>query len=194
MTDQIQGEVIHPRPPAERIGTGDASAPESSMIDPMWQLVKRLPRYAKLSAALARDVRVPAGSKAMLAAGGAYLLSPIDFVPGFIPVAGQLDDLYVVLLGLRGAIRSSPPEVIDEHFTRIGLPVTIVDDDLAAIRAFVRRGLRWSIHRGGKAVTRLSKEAVAFAQRTRQGRHDRQKRKNVHDQDSRPTRPPSPES
>lgn len=194
MTDQIQSEVVQPAASGPRYGAGDPSEPQASTGDPMWQLVKRLPSYARLSTALARDPRVSATSKAMLAAGGAYLVSPIDLVPGFIPVAGQLDDLYVVLLGLRGAIRSSPPEVIDEHFTRIGLPITIVDDDLAAIRAFVRRGVRWSIREGGKAVTRLSKEAVAFARRARQARHDRQERKSVNDQDPRPARSTSPES
>ncbi len=170
MTNQIQGDVVSP-PPGEPGGAADSRKAGVAAFDPMWQLIKRLPKYARLSAALARDPRLPASSKAMLIVGGAYLVSPIDLVPGFIPVAGQLDDLYVVLLGLRQAMRVSPPDVIEEHFARVGLPKTIVDDDLAAIRAFVRRGLRWSLEHGGKALTRISSQAMALAQRTRHGRN-----------------------
>ncbi len=173
MPHQVPGELA-----SRGLDTGhhDATrphAPTSSALDPMWQLVKRLPAYARLSAGLARDPRIPGSAKAMLVAGGAYLVSPIDLVPGFIPVAGQLDDLYVVLVGLRQAVRTSPPEVIDEHFTRAGLSPSIIDDDLAAIRAFVRRGVAWSIDNGGRALARMTRQAAALAQRTRQGRNAR---------------------
>jgi uncharacterized membrane protein YkvA (DUF1232 family) len=40
----------------------------------------------------------------MLVAGVAYLLSPIDLVPGIIPGLGQLDDLAFVLLALKSAL------------------------------------------------------------------------------------------
>lgn len=182
MASQIPGDLISPEPFEPVRGPGSsAGAPgaEASTFDPMWQLIKRLPAYARLSAALARDPRIPRSAKAMLVAGGAYLVSPIDLVPGFIPVAGQLDDLYVVLMGLRQAIRTSPPAVIEEHFERVGLPTTIVDEDLRAIRTFVRRGVRWSLHSGGKALARMSRHATAFAQRARQGR---QERKSINDQ------------
>jgi len=182
MTSQTQGDLISPEPfEPVRVPGASADAPsiEASTFDPMWQLIKRLPAYARLSAALARDPRIPKSAKAMLVVGGAYLVSPIDLVPGFIPVAGQLDDLYVVLMGLRQAIRTSPPEVIDEHFGRVGLSTAIVDEDLRAIRTFVRRGVRWSLNNGGKALARMSRHAMAFAQRARQGR---QERKSINDQ------------
>lgn len=174
MSNQPHGVAPRTGPgkPASNGDTDGSAKPAPSALDPMWQLIRRLPTYARLSAALARDPRVPGSSKAMLVAGGAYLVSPIDLVPGFIPVAGQLDDLYVVLMGLRQAIRMSPPDVIHEHFTRVGLPLSIVDEDLAAIRAFVRRGVRWSLDNGGKALVRVSKQATAFAQRARQRRNE----------------------
>jgi len=39
----------------------------------------------------------------------AYALSPIDLIPDFIPVLGQLDDLLLVPLGLWLAVRLAPP-------------------------------------------------------------------------------------
>ena len=94
-------------------------------------------------------------------------------MPGFIPVAGQLDDLYVVLAGLRQTMRMTSPEIVEEHFARVGLASTIVDEDLAAIRGFVRRGVRWSVDRGGRAIVRLSKQAGHLARRMREERTNR---------------------
>ncbi len=47
------------------------------------------------------DARVPRGRKVVLWALLAYLAVPVDVVPDFIPVAGQLDDVVVVVLVLR---------------------------------------------------------------------------------------------
>ena len=41
----------------------------------------------------------------------AYALSPIDLIPDFIPVLGQLDELVLVPLGVALAIRLTPPHV-----------------------------------------------------------------------------------
>jgi len=39
----------------------------------------------------------------------AYALSPIDLIPDFIPVLGQLDDLILVPLGIALVVRLTPP-------------------------------------------------------------------------------------
>lgn len=46
--------------------------------------------------------------KAVVALGVLYLLSPIDLIPDFIPVLGQLDDL-VLLAGLFALVRRHQP-------------------------------------------------------------------------------------
>jgi uncharacterized membrane protein YkvA (DUF1232 family) len=124
-----------------------------------WESVKRLPAYARLVATMARDSRVPNRSRAMLAVGGAYLVSPIDLVPGIIPVAGQLDDMYVLLMAIRQALRMTPPDVTAEYLNRYGLDTETIDADLAAIRRLVRVGVtdgaRWSwrqLDRAGRWV------------------------------------------
>ena len=75
-----------------------------------------IPDCLMLLRALLRDPRVPRRRKLLLAALLAYLAMPIDLVPDFIPVAGQLDDAIVVALVLRAVLRSAGPELLCEHW------------------------------------------------------------------------------
>jgi uncharacterized membrane protein YkvA (DUF1232 family) len=62
------------------------------------------------------DHRVSGWRKALLAGLVLYLASPIDLVPDFIPVAGQLDDAILVALTLRVVLRAGGPALIREHW------------------------------------------------------------------------------
>ena len=44
----------------------------------------------------------------------AYAISPIDLIPDFIPVLGDLDDLIIVPLGIMLAVRSIPADLMAE--------------------------------------------------------------------------------
>lgn len=66
---------------------------------------------------LLRDQRVPRGSKLLLGALVLYLLMPLDIVPDFIPVAGQLDDAILVALVLRRLLRTTNVAIITEHWS-----------------------------------------------------------------------------
>lgn len=59
-----------------------------------------VPRLALLLGRLIADPEVASTDKLLLAAVVAYIMSPIDIVPDFIPVIGQLDDAYLVALCL----------------------------------------------------------------------------------------------
>lgn len=59
----------------------------------------------------ARHPDVSWHAKAVIGLVVAYALSPIDFIPDFIPVLGWLDDLVLVPLGIWLAIRLIPPDV-----------------------------------------------------------------------------------
>ncbi len=63
---------------------------------------------------LARDPRVPRRRKLLLAGVVVYLASPLDLVPDFVPVAGQLDDAVVVALVLRHLVRAGGEPLIRE--------------------------------------------------------------------------------
>jgi uncharacterized membrane protein YkvA (DUF1232 family) len=62
------------------------------------------------------DDRVPRKRKLLLFAVIGYLVFPIDLVPDFIPVAGQLDDAIIVALVLRSVLRGAGPAVLHEHW------------------------------------------------------------------------------
>jgi uncharacterized membrane protein YkvA (DUF1232 family) len=75
-----------------------------------------VPDCAVLFKRLVGDPRVPRRRKLLLGLMAAYLLSPIDLVPDFIPVAGQLDDAILVALVLRSVVGAAGPELIHEHW------------------------------------------------------------------------------
>lgn len=150
--------------------TGPESMPgsdEEGSLGAFWDTVKRLPKYLRLVNALARDSRIPRRSKGVLMVGGAYAISPIDLVPGVIPVAGQVDDLYVLLTALRQAIRMSPEDVVAEHLAATGVSLAEIDADLANVRSLVRQGVAWSVRNGGKAVASMGRNVTAFVNKQR---------------------------
>jgi uncharacterized membrane protein YkvA (DUF1232 family) len=79
-------------------------------------IARFIPDCIVLFKRLVGDPRVPRGRKLLLAAMLVYLATPIDLVPDFIPVAGQLDDAIIVALVLRSVLRSSGQALLREHW------------------------------------------------------------------------------
>jgi uncharacterized membrane protein YkvA (DUF1232 family) len=75
-----------------------------------------IPDCVVLFKRLMGDPRVPRARKLLLVATVGYLALPIDIVPDFIPVAGQLDDAIVVGLVLRSVLRAAGDEPIRDHW------------------------------------------------------------------------------
>ena len=59
---------------------------------------------------------VPRRRKLALVLLAGYLAIPLDLVPDFIPVVGQLDDALIAGLALRYALRGAGRELIAEHW------------------------------------------------------------------------------
>ncbi len=74
----------------------------------------RLKREIIALALAARHPGTPWYAKAWVGLVVAYAFSPIDLIPDFIPVLGQLDDLLLVPLGIALALRMIPSEVMAE--------------------------------------------------------------------------------
>lgn len=66
-----------------------------------------------------KDPRTPRSAKLVLGATVAYLLSPIDIIPDFIPVLGHLDDAIIVPLGIVLAWALVPRHIWREHSERL---------------------------------------------------------------------------
>jgi uncharacterized membrane protein YkvA (DUF1232 family) len=75
-----------------------------------------VPDCVRLVRGLLGDPGVPRRSKLALGALALYLASPIDLVPDFIPVAGQLDDAILLALVLRGVVRAAGEPVVRAHW------------------------------------------------------------------------------
>ena len=62
------------------------------------------------------DKRIHWRYKFMLGLLIGYLAMPIDLVPDFIPIAGQLDDAIIVAFALRAVAKGAGKEIISEHW------------------------------------------------------------------------------
>ena len=62
------------------------------------------------------DPRVDLWRKALLVVVIVYLVSPIDLIPDFIPVAGQLDDAILVVVALRVLLHGSGQLLLTQHW------------------------------------------------------------------------------
>lgn len=72
-----------------------------------------------LISGLARDPRLPLRVRLLPLLVLAYLASPIDLVPDFIPVLGQLDDIAFARLVLQIIGDSISTDLLREHVRRV---------------------------------------------------------------------------
>lgn len=62
-----------------------------------------------------KDMKTPWNAKLLAALTVAYALSPIDFIPDFIPVLGYLDDLIILPSLVALTVKFIPKDVFDEY-------------------------------------------------------------------------------
>jgi uncharacterized membrane protein YkvA (DUF1232 family) len=87
----------------------------------LWKLLLHLPKLIRLIGRLFKDSRVPLSGKLVFIFSCAYFLWPIDFISELIfPFVGVVDDVAILLFGLRFLLRQTPPNLLDEHLTQIG--------------------------------------------------------------------------
>jgi uncharacterized membrane protein YkvA (DUF1232 family) len=130
--------------------------------------LRRMPAYLKLAWRLGRDPLLSRARRAAIVAAAGYLASPIDLVPGVIPVLGQLDDIAVALATLRFALAGLDAERRHLHLEAVGLGDDDLANDLRTLAAtsawLVRAGARTTgkvAMQGGKLAVRGAKAAAA---------------------------------
>ena len=47
---------------------------------------------------------------------------PLDIIPDFVPVLGQLDDLVLVVIGVAFIVRSIPMPLLESHIESLETP------------------------------------------------------------------------
>ncbi|SOC89024.1 Uncharacterized membrane protein YkvA, DUF1232 family [Curtobacterium sp. 314Chir4.1] len=80
------------------------------------EALRLVPDVVRLLRGLVADRTVPRGVRLALVALLAYLVSPIDLVPDFIPVIGYLDDAVIVALVLRFVTRRAGAATLTRHW------------------------------------------------------------------------------
>ncbi len=104
--DRLRASVINPRP---GLGSG------------LGDLLLLLPDLTVLLFRLARDPRVPIGSKIVAGMAVAYVLSPIDLMPeALLGPIGLVDDLLIVGAALSRLLSVVHPDIVRLHWSGQG--------------------------------------------------------------------------
>jgi uncharacterized membrane protein YkvA (DUF1232 family) len=109
---------------------------------PFMPIVARAPLYGRLLVELMLDRRVPASRKAIIGVAVAYVVSPIDLVPDFIPVISRLDDVAALVIALDLLLEGVPREVMIEKMYKLGIDGRELERDMASVRRFLPAPIR----------------------------------------------------
>lgn len=125
--------------------------PARSTAEWMKELAWSVPNLAKMLGRLAKDPRVPARSKTFAGGVAAYLVSPVDLIPDFIPLIGKTDDLLVAAFAINHLIRSAGEDVVREHWDGPDDILDLISDITAVGARMVPRTVRMAFGRILKA-------------------------------------------
>lgn len=138
-------------PPRAPPGKPDYDSPMSDDPFPRERvaaMLRRLPAYLRLAWRLAREPLLSRARRAAVVGAAGYLASPVDLVPGVIPVLGQLDDLAVALAAIRFAMSGLSPERRRLHLEAVGL----ADEELTADLRTVGATTAWLLRAGARTM------------------------------------------
>ena len=126
---------------------------------PFLPIVTRAPLYGRLIVELLIDGRVPWPRKAALGLAAAYVMSPIDIVPDFIPFVSRLDDVLVVIIALDLLLEGVPRDLLIEKMYVLGIDGRELERDMESVRRFLPRPVR-AFARRLPALIKAGSEAV----------------------------------
>jgi uncharacterized membrane protein YkvA (DUF1232 family) len=120
------------------------AAPRTGAKRTLIGTITQIPAYLRLMGGLLTDPRVAALDKVLLGIAIAYVVTPIDLIPDFIPFIGQVDDVFIVVLALRRLISNAGMRVIRDHWDGAieDLHPTVLQEVLLAAAFFLPRRIR----------------------------------------------------
>ena len=102
------------RPPAEE--SPAAAAPRTGAKRTVMYYVRQLPQYVRLLGGLITDPRVALLDKLLVFGAIAYIVTPIDLIPDFIPFFGEIDDVYLLVIALQRLIANAGRAALLDHW------------------------------------------------------------------------------
>ena len=139
------------RRPREESGAN--GAPRTGAKRTVMSYIAELPRFLRLLWGLLRDHRVQVVDKLLVAGAIAYILTPLDLLPDFIPFLGEVDDVYLLVISLTRLIQNAGRSVLLDHWT--GDPAELRDLNLQkallAAAFFLPRRIRRRLRVVGRA-------------------------------------------
>ena len=96
----------------------------------IFSIIGKLPCYSKMLIKLYRSRDIRKRHKFLLSMGIVYSMSPIELIPGIIPVAGQLDNLLIMLKCLKKVLEAADAEVRDKYLKEAGITIEEINEDI----------------------------------------------------------------
>ena len=84
-----------------------------------------------------RDSRVPVLAKIPAIAAVGLFFSPVDLIPDFIPVLGHLDDIIIIPLLIKLAVRLVPRPILEENRKKAEAMINSKPPAMRAAAAFI---------------------------------------------------------
>ncbi len=109
----------------------EAIGPRTGTKRSVLRAIRQIPAYLRLLVGLAGDRRVSKFDRFLVLAAGAYLVSPIDFIPDLIPFLGEVDDLFLLMTALQRLVANAGRAVLLDHWR--GHPDELEDVNLARL-------------------------------------------------------------
>jgi uncharacterized membrane protein YkvA (DUF1232 family) len=117
------------------------------------ELLRRVPAYLRLALGLAKDPALSRARRAAIIGAAGYLVSPVDLVPGIIPVLGQLDDLAIAFAAVKFALAGLSPERRRAHLEAVGLDDDLLVEDLKTLGVLSA----WVVRAGGRTTAKAAR-------------------------------------
>jgi uncharacterized membrane protein YkvA (DUF1232 family) len=133
VTPRGEHRTIPLRGPGRRSESAPREAPRRGAKRTVVDVIRQLPSYLKLLVGLMRDRRVAVLDKAFVVGAIVYIVSPLDFIPDYIPFLGEVDDVFLLVTSLQRLIANTGRRVLLDHWE--GDPRELADLNLRRVVA-----------------------------------------------------------
>ena len=112
MSSRRRGRGTHADPTRAEAGGRPRTGAKRTVLS----YIAELPRFLRLLGGLMTDSRVATLDKLLVVGAFAYIVTPIDLIPDFIPFLGEVDDIFLLVMALRRLMQNAGPKVLLSHW------------------------------------------------------------------------------